>query len=83
MPSKVKFASSSSEPAVPAITTRLLVRSLTVADARVDSPVTPKVPAIAVLPVTSATVNALPSTAIPPSALSSPVNVLELAKLTT
>ena len=82
VPSKVKFASSSSEPAVPAITTRLLVRSLTVADASVDSPVTPKVPAIKVLPVPSATVNLFVSTAIPPFALSKPVNVDAPEKLT-
>ena len=83
MPSKVKLPSSSRDPAVPAITTRLSVKSLIVADASVDSPVTPKVPAIAVLPVPSpATVNAFVSTAIPPSALSKPVNVLVPAKLT-
>ena len=42
-PSKVKLLSSSSSPPVPAITTRLSVRSLTIADAKVVSAETPNV----------------------------------------
>ena len=50
-PSNVRLPLSSREPAVPANTTRPDVRSDTVADARVDSPVTPSVPPTVALPI--------------------------------
>ena len=53
VPLNVKLASSSSAPAVPTITIRLSVKSLTVALASVDSPLTSSVPVISAFAVTS------------------------------
>ena len=64
-PSNVKFASSSRAPDVPAITTRLLVRSLMVAEERVVSPPeTSRPPFRSVAPVTVKAEPTLASTVI-------------------
>ena len=82
VPLNVKLPLSSIAPLVPASTTRPSVRSLTVALARVDSPVTPSVPptvtllpnAPVVAPVSAPLVNeAVPSVSVPP--VSVPLNV--------
>ena len=90
VPSNVRLASSSNDPFVPAITMRLSVKSLTVALASVDSPLTPSVVLIVAAPVTASVVplnvkllfdSSLPSTPAITTLLSTKSETLAVANV--